>query len=279
MQQRNVNGVLPGFITSRLASLRLAWRSAAQSDDLATMHITLDGRKALSDIAHWLESGSPDELRRVLSAPPWTGNDAGADAPATLLVALDAMLRDVAEGDETLVHEINGAVAEMSATLDALLRERIRRLEDRVATDPLTGADSREEILVRLGDESARSIRHGRPLGVVYIDADELKSLNTAQGHTAGDAMLKTLVRVVRANTRVTDAIGRLGGDEFLLVLPETDLHGAEFVARKLTELLAAEKVDVSAGAAGTPETRPEPDALIEAADAAMRVLKDSGTE
>ena len=75
-------------------------------------------------------------------------------------------------------------------------------------------------------------------------------------------------------NTRASDRFGRLGGDEFLLVLPETDKTGADVVAAKVGGHITAEGLSATCGTAGTPETEPEPHALVEAADAAMRALR-----
>ena len=271
------NTKLSRLISGGLAELRLAWRQAAQSDDVAVMHISGQGAGALASIAHWLEAGSPqDELRRMLATPPWSGNEGGADAPQSLLFSLITTLRQLTLEEPTLAKTVDQTVLAMAQALDALTREHVRRLKDQLATDSLTGADSRAQIMTRLAGEAARSVRHGRPLSVVYLDVDGLKPVNDEQGHAAGDEILKTLVNVVRENTRVTDAIGRLGGDEFLLVLPETDFGGAAFVANKVTELLAKAGVGVSTGVAGSPQNSLDPEALIAAADAAMRSAKAS---
>jgi diguanylate cyclase (GGDEF)-like protein len=135
----------------------------------------------------------------------------------------------------------------------------------------MIGADSRAAILEMLAVESSRSVRHGRSLGVVYIDVVGLKKVNDEIGHPAGDVMLRKLVNYVDRNTRASDSIGRLGGDEFLVVLPETDREGAEVVARELTAILADEGVRMSTGIAGTPDTTPDADALVAAADADLR--------
>lgn len=278
MRQSNSNSVLADLISGRLAELRLSWRAEARSDDVAVMHVTGQGEPALDSIAGWLRSGSTVDLRRMLAAPPWSGNEGGADAPLSLLVSLGATLRQLVSErspeNTDLVATVEQAVLEMANSLDALTREHVRKLEEQLATDSLTGADSREQIMRKLVAESARSVRHGRPLSVVYLDVDGLKTVNDEQGHAAGDEVLKTLVKLVRENTRVTDAFGRPGGDEFLLVLPETDLAGAEFVANKLADLLSAAGAGVTAGAAGPPQTSPEPEALIAAADVEMRAAK-----
>jgi diguanylate cyclase (GGDEF)-like protein len=180
----------------------------------------------------------------------------------------------MASGDPGLTTAVDKAVLELANGLDSQKRRRVHILEQRIATDTLTGADSREMILRTLRVEVARSVRYARPLSVVYIDVDHLKQVNDEQGHSAGDALLTFLTKIVHQNKRASDAFGRLGGDEFLLVLPETDLAGAEVVAIKMTDLLSKSGIEVTAGTAGSPEVGAEPEALVEAADAAMREAK-----
>jgi diguanylate cyclase (GGDEF)-like protein len=276
LQQPDQREILSRLISASVPELRSAWREAARADDIATMHITALGNAALEAVARWLASGSAERLSGMVSAPPWNGNEGGADAPSTLLVSLGAALRELASGAPGTSAAADDALAAISAALDAHYRETVRRLEERVATDSLTGVSSREQILKRLSAECARAVRHGRPLGVVYIDADRLKQVNDQRGHDAGDEVLRTVGRVIVQNTRVADEVGRMGGDEFLLVLPETGLAGARSAANKITELLAAEDVEITAGVAATPDTRPEPDDLVSSADADMRAARSS---
>jgi diguanylate cyclase (GGDEF)-like protein len=275
MRQPDRRGDLSSLITERLDELRLAWRSAAQADDVAVMHITGLGKPALSDIARALAS---DPVKRPLSmvveSPLWIQGEGRADSPTVLLASLAMTLRDMASGDPGLTRAVDKAVLELANGLDSQKRRRIHILEQRIATDTLTGADSRETILRTLRVEAARSVRYARPLSVVYIDVDHLKQVNDEQGHSAGDELLTFLTKIVNQNKRASDAFGRLGGDEFLLVLPETDLAGAEVVATKMTDLLSKSGIDVSAGVTDSQEVGAEPEALVEAADAAMRVAK-----
>ena len=239
------------------------------------MHVTDEGAHALAALAQCLADGAkPDSLRKLLASPPWNGNEGGADSATTMLLALNTALVEAAVADKPLLGAIGIVTRMMAVQLDAAARERVRQLEHRIATDTLTGADSRTAILEQLKVESSRSVRHGRSLSVVYIDVVGLKKVNDEIGHPAGDVMLRKLVNYVDRNTRASDRIGRLGGDEFLVVLPETDCDGAEVVANKLTAVLADEGVRISTGVAGTPETTPDPDALVAAADAALRAAR-----
>ncbi len=236
------------------------------------MLVSDHGEQMLLSLSARLESGG--QLRQLVSAPPWTGNEGEADAPLSLLVSLETTLRELANGDSSLVEAVSKLVTDLAAAIDSVQREKVRNLEERIATDTLTGAMSRVALTEHLETECARSRRYGRPLSVVFMDVDGLKSTNDELGHRAGDDLLRRFTDCVGKNTRASDLFGRLGGDEFLLVLPETDLAGAETAAEKLSGILADEELSASCGTAGTPDTEPEPEKLIEAADAAMRAVR-----
>jgi diguanylate cyclase (GGDEF)-like protein len=100
--------------------------------------------------------------------------------------------------------------------------------------DPLTGLFNRRYIEQRLEDEIARSQRHGRPLSVIMFDLDEFKQVNDTYGHSAGDALLKAFADRLSRATRGSDASGRYGGDEFLVVLPECKPENVQAVLKRL---------------------------------------------
>jgi len=89
-------------------------------------------------------------------------------------------------------------------------------------TDSLTGAANRRAFLDALDTELKRVARYERPMGIAYLDLDNFKQVNDAQGHDVGDRLLRTVVVTMRARIRSTDLIGRLGGDEFAVLMPET---------------------------------------------------------
>lgn len=108
------------------------------------------------------------------------------------------------------------------------------RLFESATYESLTGVFRREAILELLDKEIDRSQRHGRPLVVAIADLDFFKSVNDRFGHLAGDAVLKRVADELASGLRSTDVLGRYGGEEFLLILPETDLMGGFTVAEKL---------------------------------------------
>ncbi len=114
------------------------------------------------------------------------------------------------------------------------LREANRALVDLATTDPLTGLLNRRAMDVRLAEEEARSVRERSPMAVISLDVDFFKHVNDKYGHPMGDAVLRNLGRLLREATRVTDHAGRMGGEEFLVVCPNTDVNGAAILAEQL---------------------------------------------
>ncbi len=119
------------------------------------------------------------------------------------------------------------------------------RLFQSATYEGLTGLLRREAILERLDLELERALRYGRPLAVGMADLDHFKDVNDGHGHLAGDALLKRVAEEISRCLRTTDAVGRYGGEEFLLVLPETTLDGARAVAEKVRAAIAALEVPV----------------------------------
>jgi diguanylate cyclase (GGDEF)-like protein len=120
------------------------------------------------------------------------------------------------------------------------LKERAAREMRRLSrTDPLTGLPNRRAAGERLADEGARLRRGGRPCAVAMADIDDFKRVNDRHGHDRGDAVLVRVAQILRGGLREQDLVGRWGGEEFLLVLPDTTLDGGRALAEKLRELVA----------------------------------------
>ncbi|MBZ0111103.1 MAG: diguanylate cyclase [Thermoanaerobaculia bacterium] len=112
------------------------------------------------------------------------------------------------------------------------------RLFESATRDGLTGLLRREMILEILDRELQRAVRHDRPLAIGMVDLDHFKEVNDRFGHLSGDAVLRWVSHTLETGLRATDFIGRYGGEEFLIVLPETDLEGAVRVAQKVRSLV-----------------------------------------
>ena len=130
------------------------------------------------------------------------------------------------------------------------LRERIRRLVtqlgDLATHDSLTGALNRGAFEQRLEAELARTERMAAPCALVVLDIDHFKRINDTLGHAAGDTALRGLADAVRAAKRRSDVFGRIGGEEFAVVLPDTGLGGATTFAEKLRRSFAATMGDIT---------------------------------
>ena len=156
-------------------------------------------------------------------------------------------------------------------------------------TDILTGLPNRPAIIGTLFTEVERSVRYRRPLSVAFADIDHFKTINDTYGHEAGDLVLKGVAEVLRRNLRASDRVGRYGGEEFMVVLPETSVQEAATLADKLRLLVAGEpqalpdgstvSVSVSLGVTGGTGDRLRVDALVREADAAMYSAKALGRD
>ena len=159
--------------------------------------------------------------------------------------------------------------------------------EARATHDRLTGIANRETLLTTLVGEVERAVRHYKPLSVAFIDIDRFKPINDTYGHNSGDAVLRQVAAIVADNIRPSDLFGRYGGEEFMLILPETMPDEAAEVAERLrvvvaqTPLLIAREqstnVTISIGIAGGRGSELQLDALVDQADAAMYAAKSLG--
>jgi diguanylate cyclase (GGDEF)-like protein len=162
-------------------------------------------------------------------------------------------------------------------------RRAIRRAIDLSRTDPLTGLFNRSQLYETLEQEVSRTRRSGRGFCVLMIDLDGLKSVNDTAGHLRGDQVLGGLGRVIHGSIRTVDSAYRYGGDEFVVLLPETDIVGAFVVAEKIRlgaeglEATVGPQTSVSIGLVSHPEDGVSAEELMVAADRAMYEAKSLG--
>ncbi|MDP9345699.1 MAG: GGDEF domain-containing protein [Actinomycetota bacterium] len=157
----------------------------------------------------------------------------------------------------------------------------VQRLEDLAIFDALTGALNRLPFNERLDVEMARAARSGGVCAVAMIDLDNFKALNDAQGHAAGDAALARFGELVRDGKRRADLFGRVGGEEFVVILVDTDAASAVTYAENLRARLAAARlpVTVSVGIADTAESGASVATLLADADRALYRAKRAGRD
>ncbi|MCP3405570.1 GGDEF domain-containing protein [Bradyrhizobium sp. CCGB01] len=122
-----------------------------------------------------------------------------------------------------------------------------QRLERLAATDPLTGAGNRRHFIEHIGHEIARAKRSGAPLSLLSIDLDHFKYINDSRGHSVGDEVLRAFVRKCLEAIRPYDSIARVGGEEFMVLLPGATLDAACAVAERLRSAIARAAFDVGA--------------------------------
>jgi diguanylate cyclase (GGDEF)-like protein len=138
-------------------------------------------------------------------------------------------------GDLTLLVPSASVVVQVVVVTEVLGRLRAR-LYRQARVDDLTGALNRRGVQDVVDGHLVRRSRLGTPVSVLVLDVDDLRGANDAGGHSAGDALLVAVVEHLQAGVRPGDAVGRLGGDEFLVVLPGVDRGAAQVVARRLAE-------------------------------------------
>jgi diguanylate cyclase (GGDEF)-like protein len=190
-------------------------------------------------------------------------------------------------GDDFSNEDRMTAASLASHAVVALDNARLHRIVERQAlVDGLTGLPNRRQCEETLADELARVERFGGPLAIVVADLDWFKDVNDRYGHPAGDTVLREFAVLLKETVRDVDLAGRWGGEEFLLVLPGTDLEGGAYVAERVRLALAGRivlsvdgtpiPVTASFGVAATPPATTVAE-LFSAADAALYEAKRNG--
>lgn len=169
--------------------------------------------------------------------------------------------------------------------LAQLMAEQIE-LRQIATTDSLTGALTRRAFEVEITREYRRNRRYRRDLSVIVVDVDHFKKINDNYGHAAGDLVLKNVVLQIKQSLREVDFLSRLGGEEFVVGLPETDVEGATIVAERLRETIASmaivsdgDRISVTAsfGIAGLNRTDRDWKQMLGRADVALYRAKQEG--
>jgi diguanylate cyclase (GGDEF)-like protein len=194
--------------------------------------------------------------------------------------------------DRFETHQATDFLAHLASTAAVCLENAVNRERLRLAglTDSLTGLYNRRHLLHRLKQEVTRSQRYGQALSCLFVDADHFKQVNDRHGHAIGDQVLIAIAQRLRTRLRASDLATRYGGEEFAVLLPETDLDNALVLAEQIRETIASTSIalDLSDGVSvtvsiGVAELDPgdqRQDAgerLLRAADAALYAAKSAG--
>ena len=213
--------------------------------------VFLTSRAGMDDVVAGLRGGAHDYLKKPFETPQ-------------LLARV---------GSAVHVKKLQDQLQERNAELDRLSR-----------TDALTGLHNRRHLDVELARLHRDSLRHQDPLSVLLLDLDHFKQINDTYGHAAGDDVLRAFAERLRSELRAGDVGGRWGGEEFLVILPRTDLDGARAIAERIRTVTAAEHVSsgtlsipvtVSVGCALGPGTSIE--AVVQVADTCLYEAKVMG--
>ena len=243
-------------------------------------------------IDSWFDEG----VRSVVAAV--AAGAIGVSLTAIVVLAYyPVKLRRIVRAIEQLAEGELGVTVSASTKgrgLDARLGRAINLLSASLAettnaatVDKLTGVANRRALLVELFSEVERANRYERPLSVAFVDIDHFKTVNDTYGHGVGDIVLRGVAQLIQGNLRATDMVGRYGGEEFMLLLTETNVDEGALLTEKLRAIVARERfavegnpelsVTISIGIAGGIGARLSSDELVRDADAAMYSAKSLG--
>ncbi|MGK7346755.1 MAG: GGDEF domain-containing protein [Candidatus Nitrospinota bacterium M3_3B_026] len=217
-------------------------------------------------------------------------SEAQSDIPVIFISPTDSveekLLSFMLGGDDYLIKPF--VIDELLARIKVILK-RVGRLKRESVKDTLTGLLNRGAIEARLNSEINRSLRFNRSFSLAMIDIDEFKRVNEAHGHVVGDKILRSLARYVVGNLRALDMVGRFCGEEFLLILPETNKNNAVTPLERLRSGLKNNGLSVSSnggvrigfsgGIAECPCDGASAEEIISAADAALYASKAGGRD
>jgi diguanylate cyclase (GGDEF)-like protein len=249
---------------------------------------SLDPWSLCAHVVHAPSGGSNGHAK-----PPAPAGDAAVPAFSTACIPLQVQTDSLgwlylsAPGNEG-VPKLTVAIAAAEQLSQALANLRLREnLRDLSVRDPLTGLFNRRYLAESLGREMARSKRRHQSLTVMTMDLDHFKAFNDSFGHAAGDAVLVAFSRLLHNNFRSEDIACRLGGEEFVMIMPEMDRPVAERRAEEMLQATAAIRlvhegqalppITVSIGLAMFPDDGEDPDQLMQLADQALYRAKTLG--
>ena len=245
-----------GLVAALFASA-LAW--------LAARRLSVD-LYALADAASGVEAGRP-----------------GSDIPAMqssrevqqLSQSLGRMTHHLVAAREAMEEKVRLRTLELEAAN--------RALDLQARTDALTGLLNRRGFETQMAFAVALARRSSRPLSLITVDVDHFKRVNDTYGHEAGDEVLRRLARTLESRLRGSDVVARLGGEEFVALLPDTDLNGAQSIAQALVTAMAEQQdpvvgtITVSAGVATMRGAEDNGAAMLRRGDAALYEAKGQG--
>lgn len=204
-----------------------------------------------------------------------------------LVTAFDAQVDDfITKPYETLELRARLRSGERVVTLQTRLLETQALLKHQASHDPLTGLWNRGQVHAQLDADLVQARRTGHPMSIIMADIDHFKHVNDRHGHAAGDDTLQIVARRVKDALRTSDQVSRYGGEEFLILLPDTPLPEARLIAERVRQAVASTPVatragnldiTLSLGVASSTEAGLSRDSLLAAADEALYRAKAGG--
>ena len=251
---------------------------------------------ALTLAVYWANDRTPPEIRLgILYIVPvllvtWTEGIAWGLGFAVATIGLREVVawEQLPPDTPLLWRVVNAAsyVAVLGVAMAGLQRLRHIQMQlSRLAThDPLTSVVNARAFAARLTQELERNRRYPRPLSLLYLDLDNFKVINDSHGHQTGDAVLRLVADAMRSSVRQADIVGRMGGDEFAVLMPETDAALADAAAKRLaaglrTVFKGTPTVTASIGVVSCSATDANTDDLLRRADQAMYDAKKAGKD
>ncbi len=308
------SGMLTDISDRKAAEARLL----ASEDTYRTLFETVPQGVVYQDTDGRITSANPAALRilgmtlaqmqgRKSIDPGWRAvREDGSDFPGDQHPAMQALasgrpVKDVVMGVHTAARGLvwirvaatplfkGGRIDAVYASFEDITQqvELSRELLRQASTDDLTGAANRRSFMARLGIEFQRLQRHAAVrCSLLALDIDWFKQVNDTRGHAAGDAVLRHLTQLMQQATRQGDLVGRTGGEEFMLLLPDTDLDEALGMAQRLNQQVAATplpwpggdiRITVSIGLSALRPEDPTLDPALARADQALYAAKEAG--
>jgi two-component system cell cycle response regulator len=264
----------------------------ASSGEEAWRILTSDDSPDLA-VLDWMmpELDGVEVCRRIraleLSSPPYllllTGRDNKEDIATGLESGASDYLQKPVDRDELRARLL---VGRRFAELNRRLLDTQAELRRQALTDPLTHIMNRRAIFGRLTEEIARAPRQGLPLSIGILDIDHFKSINDRYGHAGGDCVLQAVVERGQHALRAYDALGRIGGEEFLIVMPGVGPRDTEIVLERLRRTVAekpvpaqGQEVSVTVSIGGAVCQGETMDELLSLADDALYKAKNEGRD
>lgn len=261
---------------------------AAQQEETSGLQAQIYGVEVLpsaEEVARTLAAGGPQRFVGPSSSPGLSC--LGATGPYVLtciesrgaplaLVFVDNLYSGI-EIQEPAMDGLATFLGQTSLVLDNLTL--LRDVERLARFDSLTGVYNRREFEARMAVEEMRCLRAKHPCSLLVVDLDNFKAINDSQGHSAGDDVLKKTGELLRQTLRAHDLVGRFGGDEFTVLLPETGGEDLARVIGRLGKLAWEQEIAMSIGGASFPDDCSVPSALFSVADRNLLEAKRAGRQ